>query len=109
MFIDKLASVFVFSVPFILAIAGYYWLMRKIVRLNNQLWKVIAFILWLCGCGYSVFVFVQSVHEILEPMNFNLVVIAINCFLMLVVSVAIALGKPENEPQTNSKQETVNR
>ena len=95
MLIDRLASLFVFSVPYILAVGGYFWLARKVLRMNNRSWKVVAGFLWIFGCGYTVVTFARTVHEVFEPMNFDLVLIAINCFLMLLVAVAIALGKPE--------------
>ena len=102
MLIDKVASTFVFLIPYIIAVTGYYLLLKKILRMDNRIWRVIAMIVFAAGCFYSITTFFRTVHSIFDPMNFDLVVIAINFFFMLLVAIAIAMGKPDEPKRSDA-------
>ena len=96
MLIENIASFIVYLIPFLLSIAGYYWIYTKAIKLEKDpLHYIIVFGIWGLGVLYTAWIFYKTVDEVFSDMNFNFTVIMVNCVIMTVDAIVIALFEKE--------------
>jgi cation transport ATPase len=94
---EFLYRIMVFSFPFVLSMAAFIWLARKVADLKTMVPKILGFITIAAGIFYTGWQFMISYERALKDDSFNFKVIFFNIFFMVAVAILLALGTPEED------------
>jgi len=96
-FLDTVFRVFMFILPFVLCLAGYYWVGRKVWKAPAGTAKIIAMVFVAAGAAYTLYKLIRSVGSIMKNDNFEYAIIIITVFVLFFASISLAMAEPEKE------------
>lgn len=82
-----------FVLPFLLILAGYFWIGRKAMAESRSVYKVLALAVMAAGLAYTIWTFVILLSGPFEEYNFNFTVLIANIFILFAVSIILTLAK----------------
>ena len=100
---DNVYRILVFSVPFLVSFIAFAWLSRKTLAVQNKVVRVLAFILIVVGIIFTAWQLMLSFPNALRDDAFNFKVIFFNILFMVAISIILAFGTPEEQPNKNGR------
>jgi hypothetical protein len=89
--------ILVFSFPFIISLAAYFWLTKKTLASTNNFVRVLCFIVIAAGVGFTFWQLIISSKKALQDDGFNFKVIFFNILFMVAISIILAFGTPDED------------